>query len=147
MASSNPAAPIFGDLTATEARAFLATQHVARIAYTFHDRVDIEPIHLVADDDWLYGRTQPGTKLSTLSHHPWCAVEFDEIRGTFDWISVVVHGACYIIAPEHQPDIYKLALRLLRTLVPQTLLQDDPAQHRTILFRIHISDISGKSAH
>ena len=146
MTDSNAARPAFQVLSEDAARAFLRTQRVARIAYTFHDRVDIEPIHYVADGDWLYGRTSPGAKLSTLAHHPWCAVETDEIHGPFEWTSVVVKGAFYILDAEHGAKAYEHALELLRALVPAALLEDDPAAHRTVLFRIHISEISGRSA-
>ena len=40
---TRPEDPMFRDLDATEATALLARNHVARIAYGFHDRVDIEP--------------------------------------------------------------------------------------------------------
>jgi nitroimidazol reductase NimA-like FMN-containing flavoprotein (pyridoxamine 5'-phosphate oxidase superfamily) len=146
MTDSNATRPVFRTLSAEDSRAFLATQHVARIAYTFHDRVDIEPIHYVADGDWLYGRTSPGAKLSTLAHHPWCAVEVDEVHGVFDWTSVVVKGAFYILDETRAADAYARGLALLRGLVPAALLEDDPVADRTVLFRIHIAEITGRSA-
>lgn len=33
-----------------------------------------------------------GAKLLTLAHNQWCAFETDEVRGMFDWQSVVVKG-------------------------------------------------------
>ena len=63
----------FTELDERSSRAFLARNHVGRIAYSLHDQIDIQPIHYVYDDQWLVGRTQIGSKLATLSHHPWCA--------------------------------------------------------------------------
>ena len=40
----------FRELTAAETDALLERNHVGRIAYSFHDRVDIEPIHYVYAD-------------------------------------------------------------------------------------------------
>ena len=48
----------------------LAEHHIGRIAFTFRDRVDIEPISYVYADGWIYARTSPGTKLTTVEHHP-----------------------------------------------------------------------------
>src|SRR6266498_5822548 len=56
------------ELTEDEIQALLTRNHVGRIAFSFHDRVDIRPIHYVYRDNWLYGRTQPSDKLVTLRH-------------------------------------------------------------------------------
>lgn len=54
---------------------------VGRLAFSFRDRVDIEPLHYVFRGGWLYGRPSPGSKLQTLRHNPWVAFEVDEIDG------------------------------------------------------------------
>jgi nitroimidazol reductase NimA-like FMN-containing flavoprotein (pyridoxamine 5'-phosphate oxidase superfamily) len=134
-------------LSDTDARGLLASQHVARLAYTHRDRVDIEPIHYTLDGDWIFGRTSMGTKLATLAHHPWCALEVDEIRGPFDWSSVVVKGTFYLLDPEtSSQDTYARALEKVRTLLPEAFGPDDPAPHRTILFGIHVNEVTGRSA-
>ena len=139
--------PVFRDLTSTESRTILARHHVGRIAFSFHDRVDIQPIHYVFKDDWLYGRTSRGSKFSTLAHNPWCAFEVDEIRGVFDWDSVVVKGHLELLDPElGSPDAYALGLELMRDIVPETFRDADPAPHRSILFRVHASEVTGRSA-
>jgi nitroimidazol reductase NimA-like FMN-containing flavoprotein (pyridoxamine 5'-phosphate oxidase superfamily) len=147
MTPSNDAPVTVRALSDAEARRFLLAHNVGRLAYAYRDRVDIEPIHYVADGDWLYGRTSLGTKLATLAHHPWCAFEVDDVRGTFDWTSVVVKGAFYLIDPElASPEAYQRALALLRDLVPETLTPSDPAPHRTVLFRVHASEITGRES-
>src|ERR1700754_1199133 len=78
----------------------LAEHTIGRIAFTFRDRVDIEPISYVYADGWIYARTSPGTKLTTVTHHPFVAFEIDEIVSRTDWRSVVVHGTIYFIDPE-----------------------------------------------
>src|SRR5690349_4335455 len=74
------ASPTFRELTPAESRALLGRHNVGRIAYSFHDRVDVQPIHYVVSGDWLYGRTSRGEKFLTLAHNPWCAFEVDEVR-------------------------------------------------------------------
>jgi hypothetical protein len=139
--------PIFDTLSEAESRAVLARHHIGRLAYTFRDRVDIEPIHYVVEGDWIFGRTSPGTKLATLLHHPWCAFEVDEVRDLFDWASTVARGTFYLLDPETgSPDTYQRALSLLRELVPGTISTDDPAPHRTVMFGIHIDQVTGRAA-
>ncbi|HET7187383.1 MAG TPA: pyridoxamine 5'-phosphate oxidase family protein [Gemmatimonadaceae bacterium] len=141
------AAPTFKTLETAESRTLLARHRVGRIAYALHDRIDIEPVHYVFDGDWLFGRTSMGTKLSTLSHHPWCAFEVDEVHALFDWTSVVAKGSFYLLDPEAStPGLYGRALDLLMTLIPETFSPEDPVPHRTILFGIYVQEITGRSA-
>lgn len=140
------AAPSFRALDKAECQGILSRNHVGRIAYSFHDRVDIEPIHYVCNGEWIYGRTSPGTKLATLSHHRWVAFEVDEIDGPFDWRSVVVHGTVYWLASQPSPHETEAGLAQLRRFLPETLTADDPTPFRTVLFRISTSEISGRCA-
>ncbi len=125
-------------------QALLARHHVGRLAFSLHDRVDIEPIHYVYDAPWIFGRTSAGAKVLTLAHNQWCAFEVDEVRGLFDWQSVIVKGP---FSPRGSPFAtwdYERALRALRRLIPETLRDDDPMPHRSIVFGIHASEISGR---
>lgn len=140
-------APEFRELTANECQDLLARHNVGRIAFARHDRVNIEPINYVSDGEWIFGRTSVGTKLTTLLHHRWCAFETDDVRGLFDWDSVVVKGTFYLLDPEEgSPDAYRRAQKLLQKLVPGTFSALDPTPHRDILFRIFVHEISGRSA-
>jgi nitroimidazol reductase NimA-like FMN-containing flavoprotein (pyridoxamine 5'-phosphate oxidase superfamily) len=136
------------DLTVDEMHALLARNHVGRIAFSFHDLVDIRPIHYVYADNWLYGRTSPSDKLVTLRHNQWVAFEVDEVRGPFDWQSVVAHGSFYRLTDETGPqrDLLAEALRLLRSFAPETLRGTDPVPFRTELFAIAIDKLTGRAA-
>jgi nitroimidazol reductase NimA-like FMN-containing flavoprotein (pyridoxamine 5'-phosphate oxidase superfamily) len=89
------AKPTFRELTRAECEAVLARCNLGRIAFSYRDHVDIEPIHYVLKDQWIYGRTTSGTKLRTLAHNRWLAFEVDEVEALFEWKSVVVKGALY----------------------------------------------------
>lgn len=141
--------PIIEELSEAEALEFLARHNVGRLAYSFRDRVDIVPIHYVNHDGWLYGRTSPGPKLTTLAHSRWVAFEVDEVRGLFDWTSVVVKGALLLLDAEGssaERAAWQEGLRLLRELVPEALAAGDPTPHRDVLFRIHVSEATGRRA-
>lgn len=137
------------ELTDDEGRELLARNHVGRIAFSFHDRVDIRPIHYVYADNWLFGRTSPSDKLVTLKHNQWVAFEVDEVHGPFEWNSVVAHGSFYRLSgdlsPEHE-ELRKEALRLIRSFSPATLRQTDPVPERTELFGIAIDRLTGRAA-
>ena len=149
--STGPQTPRFHDLSREESLALLARQHVGRLAFSFKDRVDIQPIHYVYEDGFLYGRTSEGAKLTTIDHNRWVALEADEVRGTFDWRSVVVRGAFYRLeldAPTVEASrIAQHAVALLGAVIPATLRPGDPVEFRTVLFRIAVDEISGRAAY
>lgn len=137
------------DLTTDEIRAILARNNVGRLAFSFHDRVDIRPIHYVYRDNWLYGRTSPSEKLKTLRHNQWVAFEVDQVRGPFDWESVVAHGSFYHVSKEACPQHLELrgeALELIRTIAPYAFRETDPVPFRTELFAIAIDSVTGRAA-
>ncbi len=142
-------APVVRDLEFAEIEAMLRAHHYGRLAFSFRDRVDIEPIHYVYDDGWIFGRTAPGTKLTVLTHHPWVAFEIDEVHGLFDWRSAVVKGTVYFVEADGSPaqdETYDRTLAALRTLVPEALTEADPLPGKTVLFRIHIDEMHGREA-
>ena len=141
--------PTFRALGRAECDALLRRQSVARLAYTHHGRVSIEPIHYVYDGDRLIGRTAEGSKLDALAHNPWVALEVDEVRGTFDWESVVVHGTFYRLhraGTAAEGESWERAVALLRRLVPDALTPDDPVPFRDVLFQIHVDEVTGRAA-
>jgi nitroimidazol reductase NimA-like FMN-containing flavoprotein (pyridoxamine 5'-phosphate oxidase superfamily) len=142
-------AVVFRDLDFVEIESMLKGNSYGRLAFSFRDRVDIEPIHYVYEDGWLVCRTAPGTKLTLLSHHPWVAFEIDEVRGLFEWRSVVVKGTVYFLqkgGDEALDAAWDSAVAALRRLVPSTLQAGDPTPGRNVLFRIHIDEMHGRAA-
>jgi nitroimidazol reductase NimA-like FMN-containing flavoprotein (pyridoxamine 5'-phosphate oxidase superfamily) len=143
-------APRFRTLDADEIEALLARNHVGRLAWAVEGRVDIEPLHYVYHDGWLYGRTSHGAKLAATGD-AWCPVAFevDEVEGLFRWRSAVVHGGFYVLSAEGaewQEEAWRRGVELLRGLVPGTFTSDDPAAFRTVVFRIAVQDVTGREA-
>jgi len=140
---------VFRDLPRDEIETIIARNNVGRIAFAFHDRVDIQPIHYVYERGWLYGRTSEGEKMATLQHNQWVAFEIDEINDTFDWRSVVIHGSFWRIHPlgsPHAEEVWAKAAELVSKVVPGALTEHDPVAFRQILFRIAVSDVRGREA-
>ena len=141
--------PTFRDLSVREMHDLLTRNHVGRIAYSFRDRVDIEPISYVYADGAFYMRTEPGSKLRVLAHAPWVAFEVDEVHGPFDWKSVVAHGSVYVLDDLGSPEAretYRSAVSRLRELSPEALGDDDPVPMRRIVLKLYPDDMSGREA-
>ena len=139
----------FFELTHDQIEAVLKRNKVGRLAFSFHDRVDIQPIHYVYQRGWLFGRTSDGNKLATLRHNQWIAFEVDEVSGVFDWKSVVLHGSFWLAREHgtpHSEEVFKKAVSLLNTVVPGTLTEDDPVPFRQVVFRIAVTDMRGRAA-
>jgi nitroimidazol reductase NimA-like FMN-containing flavoprotein (pyridoxamine 5'-phosphate oxidase superfamily) len=139
----------FLELDQPEIEAILARNHVGRLAFTFRDKVDIEPLSYVYADGVINFRTAPGTKLEVLLHQPSVAFEVDEVRGHYEWKSVVVHGTVYMAEPEgsrYDVDAHEQAVAAIRGVAPQALGPDDPAPFRTVLLRLHIFRMEGREA-
>lgn len=150
MPDSEPHPPWFRPLDRDACFAVLNRNAVGRLAYAFHDRVDIQPVHYVQSGGYLYGRTSPGSKLEAIAHNRWVAFEVDEVQGTFDWTTVVVHGAFYRLDPDApaqaERDAAARAAALLDNVVPNTLALGDPVPFRTVLFRVHVDEVTGRRA-
>lgn len=70
-------------------------------------------------------------------------------RSVFDGRSVVVHGALYLLDPEHpprDPAARRRAIRLLRRITPETLSAADPVAFRDVLFRVFADEVNGRAA-
>lgn len=139
--------PVFRELTHEECETLLVRNHVGRIAFSYHDHVDIEPIHFVYADEWVYGRTSDGTKLRTLAHNRWLAFETDEVTAMYDWQSVVIKGALYILESNGaKREEYDHAVEMLRRFNPKALGPDDQTPSKTVVFKIHADQVTGRAA-
>ena len=149
MLAPRPGEVVIRDLSREETEEIIKRNKVGRIGFSFHDRVDIEPIHYVYERGWLYGRTSEGSKLAAIQHNQWIAFEIDEVDDLFDWRSVVIHGSFWILHPKGSPraeELWERAARLSAQIVPGALTDDDPVAFRHILFRIAVGDARGREA-
>jgi len=127
--------------------ALLRREMVGRMAFSFHDRVDITPIHYVYANKWLFARTSHGEKMLTIAHAPWVALEVDEVKSVFEWKSVVVHGTVYLAERDAGPSEarrWRTGIELLKRIVPGTGTTHDPVAFRSLVFGIHVDSLSGR---
>jgi nitroimidazol reductase NimA-like FMN-containing flavoprotein (pyridoxamine 5'-phosphate oxidase superfamily) len=139
----------FREMPREEIEAMLLRNYVGRLAFSLHDRVDIQPIHFIYEGGWLYGRTSAGEKLASLEHNRWVALEVDEVVDVFDWRSIVIHGSFWILNPlgsERTKELWAKAAELVGRIVPGAFTESDPVPFRQTLFRIAVSDVRGREA-
>jgi nitroimidazol reductase NimA-like FMN-containing flavoprotein (pyridoxamine 5'-phosphate oxidase superfamily) len=149
MMPSRQTEPQFRELSRDESAEVLTRNHVGRIAFSFHDSVDIRPIHYAYDGEWIFGRTSVSDKLVTLQHNQWVAFEVDEIEGPLDWVSVIARGSLYRTFPdgsEVEVSLHERAVSKLRKLNHRVFTKKDPTPFRTEVFGIHIDSLSGRSS-
>ena len=132
------------DLDADECEALLARHRFGRIAFSFKDRVDIQPISYVFEGGWLSCRTEQGSKLETLRQSPWVAFQIDEVQGPYDWESVTVRGTVYLL-PEGSPD-HAATVAAIQRIAPQAFTDDDPTPYRNVVFRVYPRETTGRRA-
>lgn len=142
-------APLFRELERDEIEEILARNNLGRLAYAIGNRVEVQPVNYVYADGWLYGRTSYGEKYDVLAENQyrWWPVVFevDEVDDLFNWRSVLVHGGFYVI-DESERELWQEAVRVLRTLVPDTFEDDDPFAFRTVVFRISAQEMTGRAS-
>jgi len=139
----------FRELSRDEIEEMLLRNKVGRLAFSFHDRVDVQPIHYVYERGWLYGRTSEGDKIASLTHNQWIAFEVDEIEDVFEWRSIVIHGSLWILHPSgslRAEEVWKKASELVSRIVPGSFTEHDPVAFRQTLFRIAVNDVRGRAA-
>lgn len=149
MSTQDVGRPAFADLTPTQAWELLRRNHVGRLAFFNHGFVDMEPVHYVARDDWLFVRSAEGAKVEVFPHHPYVAFEVDEVDGMFDWKSVVAHGTVYMMADEGariDRAIFDMALEALRSLMPAAMSENDPTPERRRVYGIHVDRVTARVA-
>lgn len=139
------------ELDRAEIDEILGRNHVGRIGYARGNHIDIQPVHYVYEDGWIYGRTSYGSKYRTLAGtaYQWWPVVFevDEVEAIFSWRSVLVHGGFYVLSnerSEEEREVWNRALELLRGFIAETLDEGDPTPFRTVLFRIAVQEASGR---
>ena len=144
------ASPSIKKLDEAACRSILARNHVGRLGYARGNQLEIEPIHYVYSEGWIFGRTSHGTKTEMTGPGWWPVVfEVDEAENLFRWRSVVVHGGFYVLPSSTSKDDVAQrdrAVKLLGSLIPETLKDRDPVPHRTVVFGITVDEVSGREA-
>lgn len=141
--------PVLRTLDPFECIALLATQTVGRLAFAGPDGVDLEPIHFIWSNGWIYGRMGDGAKARALRANASVAFEIDEVSGLFEWRSVVVRGTLFLLSADDDGPLHgewDHAVTLLARLVPGAFTPEDPWPDRSLVFGIKALHVTGRAA-
>ena len=140
--------PVIRDLDGDDIRAILGRNNVGRLVFDWNGRLDIRPMHYVHHRGRIYGRTTAGAKFTdgVRSGAP-VVFEVDEIESVFRWRSVIVRGVFDVLPPDgSEVEEREVASRLLRRVVKQTFLPNDPVPERDLVFRILADAVTGRAS-
>jgi uncharacterized protein len=135
-------------LARRECEAVLARNVVGRIAFAHRGHVNISPTNYVYAAGWIFARADDAMR-TAIERNRWVALEVAEVSGVSDWRSVVVRGACYATSPgESASDDVALGrgVALLRREVPEMASSDEALPFRTVIFRVHVDEVTGREA-
>ncbi len=146
--------PLIRDLSREAIDRILRRNVVGRLAFAREQRVEIQPVHYVYSDDWIYGRMEArGTKFEAVDETAYLwrpvAFEVDEVDGLYHWRSVVVRGGLYLLPEDGAPpavEARRLAREAMKRAFPAAFTDEDPGAFRTELFRIAVQEVTGRAA-
>jgi nitroimidazol reductase NimA-like FMN-containing flavoprotein (pyridoxamine 5'-phosphate oxidase superfamily) len=129
----------------------LARTRLYRLGCAFEGQPYITPIHCVYDDNYLYGFSTLGQKITWMRKNPLVCVLADELISPQDWASVIVSGK-YEELPDvephgtHRQHAYDLLQKRATWWEPgyvETIVRGQARPMQFLYFRIHIEQISG----
>ena len=129
----------------------LARTHLCGLACAHEGQPYITPIHCVYDDNYLYGFSTLGQKITWMRTNPLVCALAEELISPQDWASVIVFGKYEElpdIAPHrtHRQHAYDLLQQRAVWWEPgyvATVIHGKPRPMDFLYFRIHIEQISG----
>lgn len=145
---------IIHELTAAECEEFLGRATVGRLGCAHHSQPYIVPVSLYfgREEKCLYGFSSVGKKIEWMRENPQVCVEVDAISDQHQWTTVLVMGLYdELDASEAQRRERQRALELFqeqsRWWLPAGAKLSSGAEHASpVVYRIHISSISGRRA-
>jgi nitroimidazol reductase NimA-like FMN-containing flavoprotein (pyridoxamine 5'-phosphate oxidase superfamily) len=125
---------------------------LGRLACAHDGQPYITPIYFAYDDNYLYGFSTLGQKITWMRANPLVCVEVDELASPQDWTTVIVLGKYEELPAKSQYEVYRKRAYDLLQRQPvwwepgyvKTVLDEKTRPIReSMYFRIHIDQISG----
>jgi len=132
-------------LSPEESYTLLRGSRVARLGCCDGSGPYVVPVNYVFDGEAVYVHSLPGRKVAAMREHPRVCLQVDEIRGDFDWRSVIAFG---VYEELNDPAERERGLGLLLSLFPrltpvESLMADDATPPPLVVFRVRVERVSG----
>jgi nitroimidazol reductase NimA-like FMN-containing flavoprotein (pyridoxamine 5'-phosphate oxidase superfamily) len=141
--------PRIRTLNSRQIEVVLRRNNVARVAFMRDNRIEIMPVHYVYAHGAIYGRTALGAKYLEWLVSREVVLEIDEAFSLYDWRSIVVRGSVSLLrarGTEKERAAFSDALEAIRSLIPDAFTERDPTPERRFIFRIALTEITGREA-
>jgi len=139
------------EMTTDACVALLARARFCRLACSHEGQPYITPMHCLYDDNYLYGFTTLGKKITWMRENPLVCVLAEEVTSPQDWYSVIVlgkyeelsDGAAHGVHRQHAYDLLQRRAVWWEPGYVETVISGKDRPMKFLYFRIHIEKISG----
>ena len=145
---------MLGELSEMQIKNVLSSQSLGRMACTDGMQPYIVPVTYAYNGKYLYGQTNPGTKLDILRSNPRVCFEVDLMMDMANWQSVLVFGTFEELKGEEAEKGRQILFgKVLQLLTSSTVHAhehddkgevDDSNRVKNIMFRIVINKVTGR---
>jgi nitroimidazol reductase NimA-like FMN-containing flavoprotein (pyridoxamine 5'-phosphate oxidase superfamily) len=132
-------------LSQEECYELLRGGRVARLGCIADGEPYVVPINYAFEGDSAYVHSLPGRKVLALRDNPRACLQVDDIRDEFAWRSVLAFGRYEeLTGAADRARATNLLLALFPKLTPvESLIADDAAAPKPVIFRIHVERVTG----
>ena len=130
-----------------ESRELLLNQNIGRLGCCSENMPYVIPVNYFFDGEDIYVHSMPGRKIQILRANPRVCLQVDEIKDTFNWLSVIAFGLFEEIHDTAERDRILAAMfqRLPHMTPVESKARDSMSE--VIVFRIRVEQITGVSEH
>ena len=143
-----------GFLNKDQIENILSSQSIGRLACSDGLYPYIIPINYAYDGEYIYGQTNPGTKLEIMRSNPNVSFEAELVTNMRNWQSVVLHGQFDELLDEPAMEAWSVFRRNVFSVETITRVHnhehevavstDDDQRVKLIIFKISIEHVTGR---
>ncbi|HEX5081513.1 MAG TPA: pyridoxamine 5'-phosphate oxidase family protein [Blastocatellia bacterium] len=130
-----------------EARELLLNQNIGRLGCCHHDMPYVVPVNYFFDGEAIYIHSMPGRKIQIMRANPYVCLQVDEIKDSFNWLSVIAFGQFEEVYDTAERDRIMAAMFQRFPYLTPVESKAREGLSDVIVFRIRIERITGVSEH
>lgn len=147
-----------GQLSEEQIDQVLRSEVVGRIGCSVAGQVYVVPVFYAYDGTYIYGHSNEGMKIRMLRAKPRICFEVDRVESLASWQSVIAWGQFEELEGEQAEQAEQLLLQRFKPLLSEAIGRpphgpsepaspgDDPTAGRAIVYRIALTERSGRSS-
>ena len=143
-----------GQLNEIQINNILSSQLVGRLACSDGNQPYIVPVTYTYDGKYIYGQTNPGTKLEILRKNPTVCFEVETMMNMANWQSVIVFGEFEELKEGEAEKARQILFNRIFPLMTSSTIHvyghketgtiDDSTRIKDIMYRINLKKVTGR---